>query len=77
MRKQPKQNMNTITIKVKGQFASKSTKNAGAAGSQGAKVKFVFDETWRNFAKRVLWRNSHGENLTSVILTPDIEDQNT
>ncbi len=66
--------MNTITIKISGQFASKSSKNIGAAGSSGTEVRFIFDESWENYAKRVLWRDCKGENLTSVILTPDIEN---
>ncbi len=70
--------MNSITIKINGQFVTKSTKNAGAAGSSNSsEIKFVFDESWRGFAKRVLWRDSKGENLTSIILTPDIENELT
>lgn len=70
--------MNSITIKINGQFVTKSSKNAGAAGSSNAsEVKFVFDESWRGFAKRVLWRDSKGENLTSIILTPDLENELT
>lgn len=70
--------MNSITIKINGQFVTKSSKNAGAAGSSNVtKMKFVFDESWRGFAKRVLWRDSKGENLTSIILTPDIENELT
>ena len=71
-------NMNSITIKINGQFVTKSTKNAGAAGSSNVtNIKFIFDESWRGFAKRVLWRDSKGENLTSIILTPDIENELT
>ena len=65
--------MNGITIKVNGQFITKSSKNAGAAGSSNTcSLKFVFDESWQGFGKRVLWRDSKGENLTSIILVPDI-----
>ena len=68
--------MNTITIKIDGQFVSKSSKNAVAAGSSNAcNLEFVFDESWRGFAKRVLWRDSKGENLTSIILTPEFENE--
>ncbi len=70
--------MNSITIKINGQFVTKSNKNAGAAGSSNvAKIEFVFDESWRGFAKRVLWRDSKGENLTSIILSPDLENELT
>ena len=70
------ENMNTITIKIDGQFVSKSSKNAVAAGSSNVcNLEFVFDESWRGFAKRVLWRDSKGENLTSIILTPEIENE--
>ena len=68
--------MNSITIKINGQFASKSSKNIGAAGSS-AEIKFIFDESWKNYAKRVLWRDCKGENLTSIILVPDIENPDT
>ena len=65
--------MNSVTININGQFVSKNTKNAGAAGSSNScEVRFEFDNSWRGFAKRVLWRDSKGENLTSVILVPEI-----
>ncbi len=65
--------MNGITITVKGQFITKSSKNAGASGSNNTcNLKFVFDESWQGYGKRVLWRDSKGENLTSIILVPDI-----
>lgn len=70
--------MNTITIKINGHFASKSSKNAGAAGSSNTReIKFIFDKSWSTFAKRVLWRDSRGENLTSIILEPDITAPDT
>ena len=65
--------MNSLTITVKGHYVEKSGKNAGAAGSSNTcRLKFVFDESWRGYSKRVLWRDSRGENLTSVILSPKI-----
>lgn len=68
--------MNDIIIKVSGQFISKNSKNAGAAGeANSCSIKFCFDSSWAGFSKRVLWRDSKGENLTSVILVPDIENQ--
>ena len=68
--------MNDIIIKVSGHFISKNSKNAGAAGdANSCSIKFCFDSSWAGFSKRVLWRDSKGENLTSVILVPDIEKQ--
>ena len=65
--------MNSITININGQFIKKSTKNAGASGSaEACELKFIFDETWDGYAKRVIWRDSFGENETSVILTTQI-----
>lgn len=70
--------MSIVTIKIDGQFVTKSSKNASAAGSSSVcELKFIFDESWRGFAKRVLWRDSKGENLTSIILTPDLEQELT
>ncbi len=67
--------MNTITIKIDGQFVTKSSKNAGAAGSSNAcELKLIFDESWLGFAKRVIWRDSKGENPTSILLTQDLEN---
>jgi len=67
--------MNGIIIKVNGHFVSKSSKNAGAAGeANSCELRFVFDDSWNGFSKRVLWRDSKGENLTSVILVPDLEN---
>lgn len=70
--------MDSVIIKINGQFVTKSSKNACAAGSSNVcSLKFIFDESWRGFAKRVLWRDCKGENLTSIILTPDLEDSLT
>ncbi len=68
--------MNSITININGQFIRKSTKNAGAAGSANSReLKFIFDKSWDGYAKRVIWRDSFGENETSVILTPEIASE--
>ena len=70
--------MNTITVKVNGQFVTKNTKNLCAAGSSNLPdILFSFDESWRGFGKRVLWRDSKGENLTSIILVPKTDDELT
>lgn len=66
--------MSSITIKINGQFVSKSSKNIGAAGSSEAfELIFEFDEEWLGLAKRIIWRDSRGENATSVILVPEVE----
>lgn len=66
--------MNSITVNINGQFVTKSAKNVGAAGSANtAELIIVFDESWTSFAKRIIWRDSKGENETSVILIPDAE----
>ena len=67
--------MSSITININGQFVSKSSKNIGAAGSANAiELIFNFDEEWLGLAKRIIWRDSKGENETSVILVPEVEE---
>lgn len=69
--------MENITININGQFVSKSSKNAGSAGSSETTfLKFIFDDGWTGYAKRVIWRDAKGENETPVILVPDVA-QNT
>ncbi len=62
-----------LKININGQFVTKSAKNAQPNGSSNtAELQFIFDESWLGYAKRVLWRDAKGENLTSVLLVPDI-----
>lgn len=62
-----------LKININGQFVTKSAKNAHPNGSSNtAELQFIFDESWLGYAKRVLWRDAKGENLTSVLLVPDI-----
>ena len=70
--------MQNLTIEVKGQFISKSSKNAGSVGSaNSADITVVFDEEWSGFAKRIIWLDARGENKKSVILVPDVKEQTT
>lgn len=70
--------MADITINIKGQFVTKSSKNAGSAGSaNNTAINIVFNEEWEGFAKRIIWRNSKGENETSVLLVPEVADTST
>lgn len=67
--------MSALTINIKGQFVSKNSKNAGSAGSANVTlVKMVFDSEWDRFAKRVIWKDSKGENETTVLLVPNPEN---
>ena len=67
--------MENIIIKINGQFVSKSSKNAGSAGSsETTLLTFIFDDSWNGYAKRVIWRDAKGENETSVILVPDVAE---
>lgn len=67
--------MAEITINIKGQFVTKSSKNAGSAGSANSTdINIIFDEEWNGFAKRIVWHNSEGGNETSILLVPEIAD---
>lgn len=66
-----------LTIHINGQFVSKSSKNVFPTGSANtAELQFIFDESWLGYAKRVLWRDAKGENLTSVLLSPEPMQKN-
>lgn len=66
---------NTIQINIDGQFVSKSSKNAGSAGSGNAVELFIkFSDEWAGFAKRIVWKNAKGENETHILLTPEVEN---
>ena len=64
-----------IFVEINGQFVSKNNKNAGSAGSANdTEITLSFDEQWNGFAKRIVWRNANGENETSVLLVPEVEE---
>lgn len=59
----------TINVEISGQFVRKDNKNAGVMGEGNVTtVSITFDETWRGFGKRIVWRDANGENPVSVIL---------
>ncbi len=67
--------MSNITVNIKGQFISKSSKNAGAVGSANTtELILCFDSTWDGFAKRIVWRDAKGENEVKVLLVPEIAE---
>ena len=66
-----------VTIHINGQFVSKSSKNVNPTGSANtAELQFIFDDSWLGYAKRVLWRDAKGENLTSVLLSAEPMQKN-
>lgn len=59
----------TINVEINGQFVRKDNKNAGVMGEGNVTtMSITFDETWRGFGKRIVWRDANGENPVSVIL---------
>lgn len=59
----------TINVEISGQFVRKDNKNAGVMGEGNVTtMSITFDETWRGFGKRIVWRDANGENPVSVIL---------
>lgn len=62
--------MRYINVTVIGVFAEKSSKNAGVQGEGNATSLVIrFDSSWDNYNKRIVWRDAHGENPTSVLFT--------
>lgn len=58
-----------INVNVGGNYISKDGKNAGVKGE--ANVTFLrisFDESWDDFAKKVVFIDSHGVNAVNVLL---------
>ena len=59
----------TINVEISGQFVRKDNKNAGVMGEGNVTtMSITFDETWRGFGKRIVWRDANGENPVSVVL---------
>ena len=66
-----------LKIHINGQFVSKSSKNALPTGSANTtELQFIFDDSWLGYAKRVLWRDAKGENLTGVLLSAEPMQKN-
>lgn len=58
-----------INVEINGQFVRKDNKNAGVMGERNVTaMNITFDETWRGFGKRIVWRDANGENPVSVVL---------
>lgn len=59
----------TINVEINGQFVQKDNKNAGVMGEGNVTtMKIAFDETWRGYGKRIVWRNANGENPVTIVL---------
>ena len=59
----------TINVEINGQFVRKDNKNAGVMGEGNVTtMSITFDETWRGYGKRIVWRDANGENPVSVVL---------
>lgn len=65
----------TIEVTITGEFISKDTKNAGVQGEGNVtSLHIVMDETWKDYGKRIVWRDALGENPVAVILYNEIDD---
>ena len=61
--------MRTIHVNITGMFVQKDCKNGGVQGEGNAtQLHITFDETWKGYGKRVIWRNAQGENPVAVVL---------
>lgn len=64
-----------INVKVNGEIIKKDSKNAGVKGEANATtLRFVFDESWSGYSKRIVWLNAMGENPVAIILYRDVTD---
>lgn len=58
-----------VNVEINGQYVRKDSKNAGVMGeSNVTTLHITMDDTWRGFGKRIVWRDTNGENPVSVIL---------
>ena len=66
-----------IEVRINGSFADMSHKLAGVQGEGNVtRMRIIFDESWRGFGKRIVWRNALGLDQVSVILGADQRDGN-
>lgn len=64
-----------INVAVNGEFARKNGKNAGVQGEANVcTLHITFDESWAGYGKRIVWRDTQGENPVAVILYNSIKD---
>ncbi len=65
----------TIHVTVNGEFVKKDSKNAGVRGEgNAAKLHITMSEDWRQYSKRLIWRNALGENPVSVLLYKSVAE---
>ena len=64
----------TINVEINGQFVRKDNKNAGVMGEGNVTtMSITFDETWRGYGKRIIWRDANGENPVSIVFFEPID----
>lgn len=64
-----------INVTVNGEFVRKDSKNAGVRGEgNAAKLHITMSEDWRQYSKRLIWRNALGENPVSVLLYKSVAE---
>ena len=58
-----------INVNVGGNYISKDKKKAGVMGEANVtSLRITFDESWDNYAKKVVFIDAHGANPVSIIL---------
>ncbi len=58
-----------IQADITGELVRKDSKNVGVQGEANVTtLRLRFDESWRGYGKRVVWRNAMGENPVAVTL---------
>lgn len=64
-----------INVKVDGEFVKKDSKNAGVQGEgNAAKLHITLSQDWKDYSKRIIWRNALGEHPTAVLLYKSVAD---
>lgn len=64
-----------IRVQVDGEFIRKDSKNAGVQGDGNVTTLHIaLDESWKSFAKRIVWRDAEGEKPVAVILYHEVAD---
>lgn len=64
-----------IHVIVNGSFVQKDSKNAGTQGEGNAtNLHIEMSMDWKEYSKRIIWRDSKGENPVSVLLYHSVED---
>ncbi|MBE6993674.1 MAG: hypothetical protein E7423_03400 [Ruminococcaceae bacterium] len=64
--------MRQIKAEVNGQFVRLSSKYGGVQGEGNVtSLRLIFDETWADYGKRIVWRDSRGLDPVAVLLTAD------